>query len=180
MWDPERIHARLAVLRAGDTALSRFGAERHRYELGPTLSEPEVAAFEVEHHIELPESYRSFVLDVGDGGAGPYYGLFSLDDRRLPEYEKVERRQPDQLSTDFPHTTEWNAVELGEHEYGHERWSTGSLIVAEFGCGGFFRLVVSGPARGQIWFDDRASDAGLKPVGEFSRWYEEWLAGAGE
>jgi hypothetical protein len=179
MWNPEQLRARLAALAAADPDLRSFGSTRHRYQLGATLSTAEIAAFETEYGIVLPAAYRTFLLEVGDGGAGPYYGLFALADERLPDYETEERRDSGHLAREFPHVSAWNAVELTEHEYNHARWNEGSLIVAEFGCGAFFRLVVSGPARGEVWFDDRAADAGITPVGEFAAWYLGWLNAAG-
>ncbi|MFJ9784253.1 hypothetical protein ACIRSS_32080 [Amycolatopsis sp. NPDC101161] len=43
-------------------------------------------------------------------------------------------------------------------------------------CGAYFRLVVTGPERGRLWFDDRGSDGGVSPVGAgFREWYLKWL-----
>jgi hypothetical protein len=35
--------------------------------------------------------------------------------------------------------------------------------------------VVTGPTRGQVWFDDRASDGGLMPETDLHDWYLRWL-----
>ena len=64
---------------------------------------------------------------------------------------------------------------MTEDEYFDERRTSGSLVIAEFGCGAFYRLVITGPARGQVWFDDRAADGGLTPEAEFRAWYLDWL-----
>lgn len=73
-----------------DRDLSRFGAYSHKYQLDPPASEEAVAAFEARFGLSLPEGYRSFLLWIGDGGAGPFYGLYPLDTvepRRLPDYD---------------------------------------------------------------------------------------------
>lgn len=179
MWNPERIRDRLAALASSDPEFRRFGAARHRYRSRPVLSEGEIAAFETRHGVRLPEDYRTFLARFGDGGAGPYYGLIPLDGVGLGEYFGADRSTPGLLATRFPHTTSpWNPYdELGEDEYLDQRWVAGTLIVCEFGCAAFHRLVVTGPARGQVWFDDRASDGGLTRVADgFAPWYEAWLA----
>jgi hypothetical protein len=69
----------LRRLRAADTSFRVFGSEQHRYSFGPTLSESELAAFESTNRIGLPNDYRRFLAMVGDGGAGPFYGLARLN-----------------------------------------------------------------------------------------------------
>ncbi|MEU1591074.1 SMI1/KNR4 family protein [Micromonospora sp. NPDC005710] len=188
MWDVEDIRARLAAMRAEDRELQRFGARRHRYRFGPTLREADLAAFEGHHHITLPDTYRSFLREVGDGGAGPYCGLFPLDGEGLSDQDREERLRPGYLATPFPHTQAWNPAYhvpepgvpgpgdmMTEDEYFDERWTAGSLVIAEFGCGAFHRLIITGPTRGQVWFDDRAADGGLTPEADFPDWYQDWL-----
>lgn len=45
------------------------------------------------------------------------------------------------------------------------------MIIDEYGCAAFHRLIVTGEARGQVWFDDRASDGALTPGPTFAAWY---------
>jgi hypothetical protein len=69
---------------------------------------------------------------------------------------------------------------LTEEEYFGDRWTAGSMVITEYGCSAFHRLVITGPARGQLWFDDRAADGGLSPdATNFDRWYHDWLHNAG-
>ena len=39
-----------------------------KIEIGATLSEEEISRFEKQCHIRLPEAYRLFLQEVGDGG----------------------------------------------------------------------------------------------------------------
>ena len=59
-----------------------FGSGSHDYKLNPPLPVSVIEAFEGRHGVSLPEDYRLFITEVGDGGAGPYYGLlpFGKDD----------------------------------------------------------------------------------------------------
>lgn len=82
---------RKQLKRAGekDSDFSRFGADDHKYRLKPPASEETIAAFETRFGIFLPEGYRNFLLWVGNGGAGPFYGLYSLgaaEPCQLPDY----------------------------------------------------------------------------------------------
>lgn len=188
MWDAKDIHARLSAARDADPGFQQFGARRHRHRLGPVLGEADVAAFEAWHRVTLPGAYRTFLLEVGNGGAGPHYGLFSLDGDGLRADDLEERSLAGHLATPFPHTHAWNpdyyvhaderprpVDAITEDDYFDVRQTSGSLIIAEFGCGAFHRLVITGPARGEVWFDDRPSDGGLTPETDFRTWYETWL-----
>jgi uncharacterized protein (TIGR02996 family) len=63
-----RIHGLLAVEgRDGAGA----GAGGHSYAPGPCRSEAEIRAWEAEHGVTLPEDYRLFLREVGDGGRQP-------------------------------------------------------------------------------------------------------------
>jgi hypothetical protein len=172
----------LAELRRADPNYSLFGAKYHRYQLNPPLTEPQLARFEQQHQIVLPADYRQFLRDVGNGGAGPYYGLFALEQYS----ELLDDLLPDFLARSFPHTAAWNADEAeldacapsSEYEYFGNAWVQGALRICHFGCGVFLLLVVTGEARGSIWGDDRGSDQGIYPWGNFTTftaWYEDWL-----
>ena len=55
----------------------------------PPASAEAVAAFEARFHVSLPDGYRNFLLWMGNGGAGPFYGLYSLGETepgQLPDY----------------------------------------------------------------------------------------------
>jgi SMI1 / KNR4 family (SUKH-1) len=57
-----------------------FGAG-HGFVLDPVLSEAELLDLEAWLGVPLPDDYRSFLTEVGAGGAGPSYGVFPI--RRL-------------------------------------------------------------------------------------------------
>jgi len=79
VWDRAEIIDRLDFLRRTDPGFTRFGSAGHRYLLNQPLTESAVTAFEVRCGVSLPKDYRTFLLEVGDGGAGPFYGVFRLD-----------------------------------------------------------------------------------------------------
>ena len=74
----EELRALLNKARSVDKYCNQFGADEHKYQWNPSASVEEVEDFEQKIGVRLPEEYRNFLLLAGNGGAGPYYGLFSL------------------------------------------------------------------------------------------------------
>lgn len=74
-------YIKLLVKRAGEVDKTRevFGASKHQYKLNPVVSMDNIYRFESKHNIKLPEEYVFFVTMIGNGGAGPYYGLYTLE-----------------------------------------------------------------------------------------------------
>jgi hypothetical protein len=72
------IPERLKAAKAKDTW--PFGAEIHCFRLDPVLPEAEVAEFENRWRIQIPMEYRAFITQLGNGGAGPAYGLLALEE----------------------------------------------------------------------------------------------------
>jgi hypothetical protein len=193
----EEVLRKIEQLRSMDAALKLFGAGTHRYRFNPPLEPEAVAAFEASQALRLPEDYREFILNVGNGGAGPCYGIYPL----LPEgsihhgWSNKDHARID-LSVPFPHAGDWDAAWLDEidwdagerpddslmEEYLDTRHMAGSLCLCHRGCGDFWLLVVKGDERGNIWMDGRGNLSGIFPEsgahGErlsFSQWYLNWL-----
>ncbi|GAA2423414.1 SMI1/KNR4 family protein [Streptomyces glaucus] len=70
----ERVEA-LAALPASSEV---FGALGHRWALADPLGEDDLAELEAQLGVRLPEEYRTFLTQVGAGGAGPAYGVFPV------------------------------------------------------------------------------------------------------
>jgi hypothetical protein len=189
-----RIKQKLSLLRSRDKGFEIFGASTHRYELKSILTEEKLTVFEEKYNIKLPPDYRHFLLHVGNGGAGPYYGLVSLEDGL---YHDLDYRDKDRLvdpSKPFLFEEAWN-MDLGdmeededgyakkEEEYYDEKWANGLLRLSNFGCGVSMNLVVNGGQCGIVWVDDRCNDGGIYPDHYFENterigfltWYELWL-----
>ncbi|HEU4880609.1 MAG TPA: SMI1/KNR4 family protein [Longimicrobium sp.] len=179
------------VRRAREMDLRPFGAETGGIPpLDPPLAEDEVAAVEARLGVTMPEEYRGFITRVGNGGAGPAYGLFALE--RALRVSKLDEH-PELLATPFPHVEAynpdkdpevlafWNRADRGEvseeEADAHAlREAAGTLALCDEGCGYIHLLVVTGPARGTMWIDSRGADAGFIPLDvTFLQWYERWI-----
>ncbi|HAA0651238.1 SMI1/KNR4 family protein [Listeria innocua] len=190
-----RIQAKITALKEKDPDLNLFGSESHTYKLNEPLSNQTLTTFENEHQITLPQDYRAFLEQIGNGGMGPYYGLETLTDGLCSSLDyKDEKYGVQTLSEPFPHTDDWNApgYKEGMSDEDYDAWQElcfqdkevfGLLRIANFGCGVSINLVVNGPSYGEIWVDDRNNDNGVYPDFYFGNeerlgfleWYELWL-----
>ena len=151
----------LRRLRATDASFRVFRSKQHRYWLGPTLSESDLAAFELANRIGLPNDYRRFLAMVGHGGAGPYYGLEPLS----PSGRDLSRPFPFATATDV--LTDEELERLPDRdEY------PGILEICHHGCAIHSYLVVNGPTYGTIW-DGREYFYPTELT--FGMWYRRWL-----
>ncbi len=172
-----------------DAEIGDFYGWCHRYRLEEPIAPDEVAAFERQHGITLPEDYKAFLTQLGNGGAGPDYGIFPLGEgEEQPLWPNVLER----LSETFQLNEAWNDRSLGttslggtftpDEAYYSDAVMTGAIPIATKGCALDYWLVVSGPRAGEIWFDKRTDSEGVEPVLDadgrhltFGPWYLNWL-----
>jgi len=179
-----------------------FGAESHGFILNRRLSETVVRKFETKHRIRLPEDYRRFLTELGNGGAGPYYGVFKLGEMDDGfGYQKWHERNGfiGVLNKPFPHRSPWNDLtgapeETGDDEADEEAflafderyWDAanvnGAIPICHEGCAYREWLVVAGAEVGHMWHDARTDQAGLHPISigkktrvTFLERYSHWL-----
>jgi hypothetical protein len=204
--DSDQVQSSLKLLSSAHVDL--FGADWHHFVLNPPLSDREIISFETLHSISLPTDYRHFVSHIGNGGAGPYYGVFpfgQMDDN----YELKSWHEGDGfvgvLSEPFALRDAWNdltrkpsekLIETNLEEYDRQLatfekiyWSpvrtNGAFPICHIGCALRIWLIVSGGEAGHLWLDGRADNTGLSPLtlkdkslATFSSWYQEWLDSA--
>ena len=185
---------------------SRFGLEVLPLNLlRDPLSESFVADFERIHRCTLPYEYRSFLLQVGDGGDGPgvlmrqlgapfedsnpweqgemYGGPLEPNIRLDEEFPYVDAVPADPaflaaLEADvFPE--EFIVDHADEEPLGYP----GSLYLFDRGAALWDMLIVTGPSRGEMWADRGADGEGCMPITHdgrrvgFAAHYCAWLRG---
>jgi len=167
-----------------------FGSEEHNWKMQTKIDKKELQTIESLYSIILPQEYRSFLLTLGNGGAGPAYGMYSLQSGIAHLRKPTER---DCLVTEFRHLDYYNPFEdpslrlsleklldngkiTNEYNQMLERTTYGTLVVGHEGCGYMHRLVITGPRRGTVWIDSSCSDQGYIPLNvSFLDWYELWI-----
>lgn len=153
-----------------------LGAETHRYELNPPIQEQELLDFEAEHGVQLPEEYRDFLLYAGNGGAGPYYGIYPLEkwydfgdwiyDTRVENYLSL----PCPLYFRMKRTDDW------EKEFETKFPFQGTLSLGSQGCTYAMVLIVTGEYRGRVVYADADGQTPFVTYEpDFLTWYERWL-----
>lgn len=136
--------------------------------VGKRWSERELAEFEREHGVALPDDYRTYLREVGDGGAGFAFhgsccgGIASLRDAA----------EGADLSGPFPLSESFNEGE-GSSDGLDRGWLRLGQTPSHYGL----LLVVAGPGSGQLWKDSRGYEfGGLDPTGEtFTEAQSSWL-----
>jgi SMI1 / KNR4 family (SUKH-1) len=151
-----------------------IGANLH---LNECLSIAEVNQFEQKYGIKLPEEFRVFLLEVGNGGDGPSTCGLGLLNETIPAQSAIPMRPDIPFPLDKVWIWEneekdwWNdPSELVQRVHCH-----GQLLVGNEGDGEYWSLIVAGDQYGYIW---NVSDVGAGPCDppkQFLDWYESWL-----
>ena len=140
------------------------------YAFRPPASLKEVEGFEKKYGIELPDEYRSFLLNVADGGIMlDNFPLLSLRD--LEVNKGIVQRE-------FPFSDYWiwededdiDEAKIKEIEYGN-------LALIDIGCAQTWNLILHGKCAGEMWC---FTDVGIQPACPrrgFLSWFEYWLDG---
>ncbi|MFF3782338.1 SMI1/KNR4 family protein [Streptomyces sp. NPDC001933] len=152
----------------------------------PPLSEAEICEAEAELGIVFPDQYREYLLRQSAGGvvnqlcrsaagwgwhgdSSTNYHLLTTDFPHPDSYrayeDELDAREPQ--APDFPdHDAYQAAWEQWDAEYGvfQERRTAGAVFIQDNGCGFSTLLVVTGPHRGSLWFDGRATCDRILPL----------------
>lgn len=194
------IKHKINLLKKLDRNYTLFGAQKHQYKINQPISKEYIERFEATHNIKLPQDYIDFLTIIGNGGAGPYYGLEPIQNSLYNDLD-FKRRPLLDPGKPFLFTEPWNLEfqptvdeDENEEQYEIERLEfderyydieirNGVLAISNFGCAISLNLVVNGADYGYVWTDDRANDQGIYPSKEFGNknkltfldWYELWL-----
>lgn len=185
-WNREMVIEAQRARAIANAKKSGWEAEERNF-LSEPLAEEFVEKFENSHKIRLPEEYRSFLLQVGDGGDGPGLYMRPLGapfDDSIDWEEGTIHRAPDEpnelLHSPFPHK---EAVRI-RPEAASIQTTSGALFLFDHGCALWDLLVVSGDEVGNIWLDRLADEVSLTPAAGdegkrigFANYYCRWLDG---
>ncbi|MBD5129422.1 MAG: SMI1/KNR4 family protein [Ruminococcaceae bacterium] len=170
-----------------------FGASKHKYRLNAPVSADFVRNAQEQYGFTLPEDYFRFITEIGDGGAGEDYGLYSFKEyitKNNPGYEK--ERQGLKLPLEIRPMTDEDGKYSGlapeffksnrekcffdPHYYDDDNdgFSDGCLTLGTRGCQYDFVLALSGEHRGRVF--DIDNEGGFVLIADsFEEFYSRWL-----
>ncbi len=200
MFQKKEVERILDQAKRMDPAFEMFGVSRHKYKLNPPVGLAFVREMEQRYHFRLPEDYVQFITEVGDGGAGPDYGIIPfgnfLQKAESPGAEKFREAyrcslakafllrpmEPDELEyfafaeDAYQKNPEKYFVEIGAQEENSLCDTDGYFAIGTHGCQWNFGLAISGEWRGQVF--DTDNEGGYRFVaGSFHEFYQNWLDG---
>lgn len=198
MFQKEEILKILNQARKIDKKYELFGASKHRYKLNPPISVPFVKSIEEKYGFTLPEDYFRFITEVGDGGAGPDYGIQSftelltegVDSYSKSYWEEYRQSQAipfvprpmviDELE-DFAIATKEAFERNPDNYFVYEKEdeeaccdTDGFFTLGTHGCQWDFGLIITGEKRGQVFDYDNEGGYGFV-ADSFREFYQNWL-----
>jgi hypothetical protein len=188
----DEILEKLELLRSLDKEFSVFGSNVHRYELNQPLSDIEFSIIEKKYGCTFPENYKHFITKVGNGGAGPFYGIFPITmqddghelggwdggyligDLSKPFQFTEHWNLPSEFWGEQPDPAEGTPLEIEnklweewdgklEKEYWNTSIMNGAIPICHEGCALRDWLIITGQEAGNVWSDLRVDYEGIQP-----------------
>ncbi|HBV84161.1 MAG TPA: hypothetical protein DEB74_15480 [Lachnospiraceae bacterium] len=198
MFHKEEVQKILAEARCMDPQLEMFGVADHQYRLGPPVDLAFVRAMEKKYHFRFPDDYVQFITEVGDGGAGPGYGLYPFGyyctEAKSKEEAKAREMYLRGMGRELrllPIEPEWLedfCISKEEYKKNPEKFFRGSggsfdwdnnipygfFHLGTYGCWRDFGLITAGERCGQVFIHDTEGAFELE-TNSFQVFYQNWL-----
>lgn len=179
-WDEQiqRIVQKMELVRAKDADFTVFGASSHKYRMKSPISIDEVEAFERRNRVSIPQEFKLFLTSVGNGGAGPYYGIYSLGSNEDIYLSEPCRLHPGMTDEEWEELVRFDRDGVSDEQYDEEYDALfqGMLSLGTQGCTYEMMLIVNGEYRGRIvYIDGDLQKPFFTYEKHFLDWYERWL-----
>ncbi|CAM1341951.1 SMI1/KNR4 family protein [Tenacibaculum amylolyticum] len=194
----ERIKIKLRLAKNTDSFFEVFGASSHKYILNSPLDLQELNDFEKTYEIVLPETYKTFLSEIGNGGleyknsvvgnsgAGPDYGIFKLGHpsqfivdtslnylKKVPYFnENITEKEWDRIYNEMDDN-------ISDEDYDKEvaKAYSGILNIGFSGCSGYLGIILNGKNKDRVvhTYDEIEYCPHFVQEMNFLDWYENWL-----
>ncbi len=198
MFRRKEVERILEQARRMDPQLKMFGVADHQYRLGSPVDLAFVRTIEEAYHFRFPEDYVQFITEVGDGGAGPGYGLYPFG-YYCTEVESAKEAKTREIYLHglgrelklLPIESEWLedfCISKEEYEKNPEKYFQGGkgsfnwdndtpygfFHLGTYGCWRDFGLITAGERYGQVFIRDTEGAFELE-ARNFQEFYQDWL-----
>ncbi len=183
-----RIKEKLIIAKEKDAGLKVFGAGRHKYVLNKTATINDIRSFENSYSIDLPECFKSFMTNIGNGGAGPFYGIYSLGEglNEITSSKAKEYLGRDCIISPEISESYWLSLnkkideneDISNDDYEKElgRIFGGILPIGNQGCTYYHGIILNGDHKGKVVnLDSDRQKPQFTYEKNFLDWYERWL-----
>ncbi|AUI88068.1 hypothetical protein BS333_16990 [Vibrio azureus] len=182
-----RIKQKLKKAYSVDSDFKVFGASSHKYCVKDPISNSKIEEFESTYRVTLPLCYKEFMLNVGNGGAGPYFGIYPLEyGVSLLAKKAGETLGNEVLISPGITDDEWEELTLKLDDVNlsddvlddlDAEFYSGILPIGSQGCTYYHALVLNGKYAGRVVNVDVALNMPILFCYEnnFLDWYERWL-----
>ena len=198
MFRRKEVERILEQARRMDPQLEMFGVADHQYRLGSPVDLAFVRTIEEAYHFRFPEDYVQFITEVGDGGAGPGYGLYpfgyyctEVESTKEAKAREIYLRGLGRELKLLPIESEWLedfCISKEEDEKNPEKYFQGGkgsfnwdndtpygfFHLGTYGCWRDFGLITAGERYGQVFIRDTEGAFELE-ARNFQEFYQDWL-----
>ncbi len=198
MFRRKEVERILEQARRMDPQLEMFGVADHQYRLGSPVDLAFVRTIEEAYHFRFPEDYVQFITEVGDGGAGPGYGLYpfgyyctEVESTKEAKAREIYLRGLGRELKLLPIESEWLedfCISKEEYEKNPEKYFRGGkgsfnwdndtpygfFHLGTYGCWRDFGLITAGERYGQVFIRDTEGAFELE-ARNFEEFYQDWL-----
>lgn len=183
---PQRLAALNALASREDPQCVIFGANHHRYRFQPVATAQEIAQAQATLGVSFPDSYIQYLTKLGNGGAGPDYGIYSLDE--MQHHSQYLLHQP-LLGTPMLHPdmalTEWHEIAEGLDALDEDakidaffgKLMQGTIVLGTQGCSVDTLLMCSGENAGEVIYFNWEIGADFALPHFTGMQFDEWMIG---
>lgn len=154
---PERLKKLVHLAKKADRWYRVFGAGTHKYKFNSVVSRAEVREFEEKNKITLPDDFVKFLTEVGNGGAGVDYGVYTLE--RIQQEVDTPWLNSDKTIFDYENYAEkWaelcTELDATDNDETYSRINrlliNGILIIGTAGCTYDYAIMCKGKNYGKV------------------------------
>ena len=183
---PQRLAALNALASREDPRCVIFGANKHRYRFQPVATAQEVAQVQATLGVSFPDSYLQYLTKLGNGGAGPDYGIYSLDEMQRHSQHLLHQPllgepvlHPDMTLEEWREITSGfeDAAESDEYDAFFGWLLQGALVLGTQGCAEDTLLMCSGEHAGEVVYFNWEIEADFSVPYFTGMQFDEWMSG---